>query len=90
MRIPYSILVVGLFTICTLFGQFVVGTAALGLGDTIAISNGFVLWSIGSLAAAGGLVVAIRRSYFFVALGLCTVPFGLALYAAASVMRFGR
>ncbi|WP_157275468.1 hypothetical protein [Pelomonas sp. Root1444] len=90
MRVAYSLLASFLFAASALLGLFVVATAALGVGSERAISEGFIVWAIGSLVAAVGLLAAVRRPSLALALGLCAVPFGLALFAAHFVMRFGQ
>jgi hypothetical protein len=86
MRVAYSVIAFGFFVASAVLGLFFLGSAALAAGSA-AMLVAWSVWSVGSMLAAVGLFIAVRRLNLAALVGLCLIPVALALLVAHIALR---
>ena len=88
MRITYALLALLLAASSALLGLFFLGSAGLAASAT-EMTVAWWTWASGVSVVVIGLAFAIRAGSMGALLGLCCVPFALAIGIANLTLRFG-
>ena len=89
MRVTYALLAVLLVVPSALLGYFILGSAGLAASAT-SMTVALSAWAAGTLFVVIGLGVSVLRGSIGALLGLCCVPFALAIAIARLALRFGQ